>query len=81
MLPNHVTAMTAEGAVGKRFIASSDEPLHFKEVTGILKILDMRKHPLVRHPILLKIMSLFDDQVKGLLPMIGERQTVAKRNL
>ena len=45
----HVTAMTAEGAVGKRFIASSDEPLHFKEVTGILKMLDMRKHPLVRH--------------------------------
>ena len=33
----HVSAMTADGAVGKRFIASSDEPLHFKEVTGILK--------------------------------------------
>ena len=29
----HVAAMTADGAVGKRFIASSDEPLHFKEVT------------------------------------------------
>ena len=24
-------------------------------------------------------MSLFDDQVKGLLPMVGERQTVANQ--
>ena len=76
----HVTAMTAEGAVGKRFIASSDEPLHFKEVTGILKNAGYEKASTRQAPkFLLKIMSLFDDQVKGLLPMIGERQTVANK--
>ena len=74
----HVAAMTAAGAVGKRFIASSDEPLHFKEVTGILKNAGYKKASTRQAPkFLLKIMSLFDDQVKGLLPMVGERQTVA----
>ena len=74
----HVAAMTAVGAVGKRFIASSDEPLHFKEVTGILKNAGYKKASTRQAPkFLLKIMSLFDDQVKGLLPMVGERQTVA----
>ena len=76
----HVTAMTADGAVGKRFIASSDEPLHFKEVTGILKNAGYKKASTRQAPkFLLKIMSLFDDQVKGLLPMVGERQTVANQ--
>jgi len=76
----HVAAMTAEEAVGKRFIASSDEPLHFKEVTGILKNAGYKKASTRQAPkFLLKIMSLFDDQVKGLLPMVGERQTVANQ--
>ena len=76
----HVAAMTAAGAVGKRFIASSDEPLHFKEVTGILKNAGYKKASTRQAPkFLLKIMSLFDDQVKGLLPMVGERQTVANQ--
>ena len=77
----HVSAMTAEGAVGKRFIASSDEPLHFKEVTGILKNAGYKKASTRQAPkFLLKIMSIFDDQVKGLLPMVGERQTVANKD-
>ena len=76
----HVAAMTADGAVGKRFIASSDEPLHFTEVTGILKNAGYKKASTRQAPkFLLKIMSLFDDQVKGLLPMVGERQTVANQ--
>ena len=76
----HVAAMTADGAVGKRFIASSDEPLHFKEVTGILKNAGYKKVSTRQAPkFLLKVMSLFDDQVKGLLPMVGERQTVANQ--
>ena len=77
----HVSAMTAEGAVGKRFIASSDEPLHLKEVTGILKNAGYKKASTRQAPkFLLKVMSIFDDQVKGLLPMVGERQTVANRD-
>ena len=77
----HVSAMTAEGAVGKRFIASSDEPLHLKEVTGILKNAGYKKASTRQAPkFLLKIMSIFDDQVKGLLPMVGERQTVANKD-
>ena len=77
----HVSAMTADGAVGKRFIASSDEPLHFKEVTGILKDAGYKKASTRQAPkFLLKIMSIFDDQVKGLLPMVGERQTVENQD-
>ena len=76
----HVAAITAEGAVGKRFIAASDEPLHFKEVTGILKDAGYKKASTRQAPkFLLKLMSLFDDQVKGLLPMVGERQTVVNK--
>ena len=76
----HVAAITAEGAVGKRFIAASDEPFHFKEVTGILKDAGYKKASTRQAPkFLLKLMSLFDDQVKGLLPMVGERQTVANK--
>ena len=77
----HVSAMTAEGAVGKRFIASSDEPLHLKEVTGILKNAGYKKASTRQAPkFLLKVMSIFDDQVKGLLPMVGERQTVENQD-
>lgn len=73
----HVAALTADGAVGKRFIASSDEPLHFTEVTAILKNAGFKKASTRKAPkFLLRIMSIFDEQVKGLLPMVGERQTV-----
>ena len=73
----HVAAMTADKAKGKRFIASSDEPLHFTEITGILKTAGYKKASTIQAPkFLLRIMSLFDDQVKGLLPMVGQRQTV-----
>tara|TARA_B100000700_G_scaffold181159_1_gene199861 strand:+ start:732 stop:1715 length:984 start_codon:yes stop_codon:yes gene_type:complete len=76
----HVAALTANGAVGKRFIASSDEPLHFTEITGILKNAGYKKASTRQAPkFLLKIMSIFDDQVKGLLPMVGQRQTVNNR--
>ena len=76
----HVSALTANGAVGKRFIASSDEPLHFTEITGILKNAGFKKASTRMAPkFLLKIMSIFDDQVKGLLPLVGQRQTVNNR--
>ena len=76
----HVSALTANGAVGKRFIASSDEPLHFTEITGILKNAGFKKASTKMAPkFLLKIMNIFDDQVKGLLPLVGQRQTVNNR--
>jgi len=76
----HVSALTAKDAVGKRFIASSDEPLHFTEITGILKNAGFKKASTRMAPkFLLKIMSIFDDQVKGLLPLVGQRQTVNNR--
>ena len=76
----HVAALTANGAVGKRFIASSDEPLHFTEITGILKNAGYKKASTRQAPkFLLRIMSIFDEQVKGLLPMVGQRQTVNNR--
>ena len=76
----HVSALTANSAVGKRFIASSDKPLHFTEITGILKNAGFKKASTKMAPkFLLKIMSIFDDQVKGLLPLVGQRQTVNNR--
>tara|TARA_B100000131_G_scaffold306064_1_gene332725 strand:+ start:1536 stop:2519 length:984 start_codon:yes stop_codon:yes gene_type:complete len=76
----HVAALSAEGAGGKRFIASSDEPMHFTEITGILKDAGYKKASTKQAPkFLLRIMSIFDEQVKGLLPLVGQRQTVDNR--
>jgi len=68
----HVTAMTANSAAGKRFIAASAEPVDMATMAGVLKAAGYSKVRSRRAPtVLLKIMSLFDPEVKGMLPFIG----------
>jgi dihydroflavonol-4-reductase len=69
----HVKAMTTDGAAGKRFIAASAEPI---EMTTVAKVLNDAGYSRVssrRAPtILLKIIGLFDAEVRGMLPFIGK---------
>ena len=69
----HVRALTAEGAVGKRFIASSAEPVEMATVASVLKKAGYKKVPSLRAPsALLKIMGLFDREARGMLPFLGK---------
>lgn len=69
----HVEAMTAKDAAGKRFIAATAEPIDMITVAGVLKKAGYTKVPSRRAPTaLLKIMGLFDREVKGMLPFIGK---------
>jgi len=68
----HVTAMTAEGAAGERFIAASAEPVQMATVAQVLKTAGHTKAPSRRAPTaVLKVIGLFDPQVRGMLPFLG----------
>jgi dihydroflavonol-4-reductase len=70
----HVKALSADGAIGKRFIASSAEPIEFATLAKILRDLGYNKVPTRIVPsILLKMISLFDREAKGLLPFLGKK--------
>jgi dihydroflavonol-4-reductase len=70
----HVKAMTAAGAAGKRFIAATAEPIEMATIASALKKAGYTKAPSLRAPtFLLKVMSLFDREVKGMLPFIGKK--------
>jgi len=69
----HVAAMTAKQAGGKRLMAASNT-LWFKDIGAILKEAypQAKKIPDTDMPnIILRIVSLFDDRVKGILPDLG----------
>ena len=69
----HVEAMTAVGAAGKRFIAATAEPVGMATLARVLKTAGYAKAPSRRAPTaLLRIIGLFDRQVKGMLPFIGK---------
>ena len=70
----HVKAMTAKGAAGKRFIAASAEPVEMATVASVLKNAGYSKVPSRRAPsFLLKMVSLFDREAKGMIPFLGQR--------
>jgi len=70
----HVKAMTAVGAAGKRFIAATAEPVEMATVASVLKTAGYTKVPSLRAPtFLLKMMSVFDREVKGMMPFIGKK--------
>lgn len=68
----HVQAMTTPDAAGKRIIASAAEPSKLVEIAQILKS-EGYKGPSTRVApnILLRIMSLFDREAKGMVGMLG----------
>jgi dihydroflavonol-4-reductase len=70
----HVTALTAPRAPGQRFIASTSEPIAMADVAAILKQAGYAKVPSRRAPnVAVRLMSLFDRQAKGMLPLLGKR--------
>ncbi|MEI8021952.1 MAG: NAD-dependent epimerase/dehydratase family protein [Schlesneria sp.] len=76
----HVKAMTASGAAGNRFIAATAEPVEMATVANVLKTAGFKKVPSMRAPtFLLKMMSLFDREVKGMIPFIGKKASFDNR--
>ena len=70
----HVAAMTANGAAGQRFIASTAEPVEMATLAKVLREAGYNKAPKIKAPtFLIKIMSLFDRDAKGMIPFIGKK--------
>jgi len=70
----HVAAMTAEGAAGKRFIACTAEPVEMATLAQVLREAGYTKAPTLKAPtFLLKFMSLFDREAKGMSPFLGKK--------
>ena len=70
----HVAAMTAKGAAGKRFIACTAEPVEMATVAQVLREAGYKKAPSMKAPtFLLKFMSKFDPEAKGMLPFVGRK--------
>ncbi|MEM8706164.1 MAG: aldehyde reductase [Actinomycetota bacterium] len=73
----HVEAMTADDAAGKRIIASSREPVAMGTMASILREAGYDKAPKRQAPsFLMKVMSLFDKDVKAMLPLLGTRASL-----
>lgn len=72
----HVAALTVEGAAGSRFIAASAEPVDMMTVASTLKDAGFSKVSTRRAPTaVLKALALFDREVKGMLPLVGQVAT------
>jgi len=70
----HVAAMTTSGAVAQRFIAASAEPISMTYFAEVLRDAGYSKAPSRKAPnIVIKLMSLFDREAKGMLPMLGTK--------
>ena len=70
----HVASMTADGAAGKRFIAASTEPAEMIDLAKTLKDAGYDKVSIRKAPtILMKLMGLFNSEVKGMVPSLGKR--------
>jgi len=70
----HVAALTADGAAGHRFIAASAQPVALRQLAQILRSAGYTKVPTRSVPnVAIKLMSLFDRQARGMLPMLGTR--------
>ena len=76
----HVKAMTAAGAVGKRFISVTAEPVEMAAVARVLREAGYLK-VLSRHvpTFLLKLVSLFDSEIRRSVPFLGKRAAFDNR--
>jgi dihydroflavonol-4-reductase len=73
----HVQALTKKDINGKRFIAARKQTTHFLEIASILKENGYEKASTKKAPLfLLKIIALFDPEVKALLTSVGKHPTV-----
>jgi len=70
----HVTALTANEAAGKRFIACTAEPIEMATLAKVLRDAGYKKAPSIKAPtFLLKMMSRFDREARGMVPFIGKK--------
>jgi len=70
----HVAALESPEAAGKRFIAASEEPIAMAHLANVLKKAGYSKVPSRKAPnFAIKLMALFDREVKGLAPQLGIR--------
>jgi dihydroflavonol-4-reductase len=70
----HVAALTSDGAPGKRFIAASAEPIEMSYLASVLRDAGYAKVPSRKAPnFMIRAMSLFDREAKGMLPQLGKR--------
>lgn len=70
----HVATSTAPLATGQRFIASTSEPIELVTVAAILRAVGYAKVPTRRAPnVAVRLMSLFDRQARGTIPLLGKR--------
>ena len=70
----HVAAMTTSDAAGKRFIACTAEPVEMATLAKVLREAGYTKVPSLKAPtFLLKFISLFDREAKGMIPFIGKK--------
>jgi dihydroflavonol-4-reductase len=68
----HVAALENEKANGKRFIVTSEKPYAIQEIAKILKANGYDKVSTRLAPtFLLKFMANFNDEMKGMLPFVG----------
>jgi dihydroflavonol-4-reductase len=76
----HVTALTAPGVAGKRFIAASAEPVEMATLASVLKGAGYSKVPSRRAPsFLLRFMGLFDREARGMAPFLGKKASYDNR--
>jgi len=70
----HVAALESTEAAGKRFIAASKEPITMSHLASVLRSAGYSKVPSRKAPnFAIKLMALFDSEVKGLAPQLGVR--------
>jgi len=70
----HLAALESPEAAGKRFIAASDEPITMAHLASVLRGAGYSKAPSRKAPnFAIKLMALFDREVKGLAPQLGIR--------
>ena len=68
----HVLALENSKAVGKRFVVSTEKPYSFQEMAQILKSEGYSKVSTKVAPnFFLRFMSIFSNDIKGMLPFIG----------
>ena len=76
----HVAAMTVPEAAGKRFIAATAEPIELTHIAAVLREAGFSKAPSRKAPtVALRMMSLFDRQAKGSLPLLGKKASFDNR--
>jgi dihydroflavonol-4-reductase len=68
----HVAAMKDKNSAGKRYIASTSEPVAMSKLAATLRDAGYSKVPSIKAPnFMIKMMGIFDREAKGMVPELG----------